>query len=300
MPRRTITPRDIKEFGDDFKEDSLNQYLNETNLHPLLTAEQEVTLARGIAAGDQSAKQRLIEANLRLVVALARGYAKRTGADFLDLIQEGNIGLMRAAEKFDPCKGYKFSTYATWWIRQAISRSLHEQRLIYVPSYYFDNIKHLKKQRGILEAKLEREPSLSELASFVNMTETEVHEMLLLSEDTASLDMPLYSEIGTDENNTLGDILIDENISQPGQDDDQHALQQQIERAMSVLSKRERAVLRMRFGIAKTDDPQDVSTLLECGAHFKVSRERIRQIEKDALRKLKYPLERELAKEAMI
>ncbi len=262
-------------------DDPVRMYLKEIGKVPLLTAEEEVELAKRIQNGDVEAKRRLEEANLRLVVSIAKRYVGR-GMQFLDLIQEGNLGLIKAAEKFDYEKGFKFSTYATWWIRQAITRAIADQaRTIRVPVHMVENINKLIKAKRELIQQLGREPSTDELAEFMNISVERVAEITKISQEPVSLETP----VGEEDDSHLGDFVQDYNMPVPEDVATQTALRQQIKEALETLSEREQKVLELRFGL--NDGKQ--RTLEEVGAEFHVTRERIRQIEAKALRKLRQP-----------
>ncbi len=262
-------------------DDPVRMYLKEIGKVPLLTAEEEVELAKRIQNGDVEAKRRLEEANLRLVVSIAKRYVGR-GMQFLDLIQEGNLGLIKAAEKFDYEKGFKFSTYATWWIRQAITRAIADQaRTIRVPVHMVENINKLIKAKRELIQQLGREPTTDELAEFMNISVERVAEITKISQEPVSLETP----VGEEDDSHLGDFVQDYNMPVPEDVATQTALRQQIKEALETLSDREQKVLELRFGL--NDGKQ--RTLEEVGAEFHVTRERIRQIEAKALRKLRQP-----------
>ena len=261
--------------------DSVRMYLKEMGKYPLMTAEQEVECAKRIEAGDMSAKDELAEANLRLVVSIAKKYVGR-GMSFLDLIQEGNIGLMKAVERFDYRKGYKFSTYATWWIKQAITRAIADQaRTIRIPVHMVDTInKVMRAQRDLLN-ELGREPEPEEVAKELNLTVEKVNEVMKLAQEPVSLETP----IGEEEDSHLGDFIQDDHIATPVQAATNTLLREKLIEVMDSLSDREKKVLIMRYGL---DDGKE-RTLEEVGKEFNVTRERIRQIEAKALRKLKHP-----------
>jgi len=262
-------------------DDPVRMYLKEIGRVPLLTAEEEVELAKRIEAGDEEAKRRLTEANLRLVVSIAKRYVGR-GMLFLDLIQEGNLGLLKAVEKFDYRKGYKFSTYATWWIRQAITRAIADQaRTIRIPVHMVETInKLIRIQRQLLQ-RLGREPAAEEIAKEMGITEERVREIQKIAQEPVSLETP----IGEEEDSHLGDFIEDHDAPAPADAASFSLLKEQLEEVLSTLSDREERVLRLRFGL---DDGRQ-RTLEEVGYVFGVTRERIRQIEAKALRKLRHP-----------
>ena len=262
-------------------EDPVRMYLKEIGKVPLLTAEEEIELAKRMEEGDEEAKKRLAEANLRLVVSIAKRYVGR-GMLFLDLIQEGNLGLIKAVEKFDYRKGYKFSTYATWWIRQAITRAIADQaRTIRIPVHMVETINKLIRVSRQLLQELGREPSPEEIAEVLKMPEERVREILKISQEPVSLETP----IGEEEDSHLGDFIQDENVPVPAEAAAQTLLREQLEEVLNTLTDREKKVLRLRFGL---DDGRQ-RTLEEVGREFNVTRERIRQIEAKALRKLRHP-----------
>ena len=262
-------------------EDPVRMYLKEIGKVPLLTAEEEVELAKKMEEGDEAAKKRLAEANLRLVVSIAKRYVGR-GMLFLDLIQEGNLGLIKAVEKFDYTKGYKFSTYATWWIRQAITRAIADQaRTIRIPVHMVETInKLIRVQRQLLQ-ELGREPFPEEIAKEMNLPVERVREIQKISQEPVSLETP----IGEEEDSHLGDFIQDENVPVPADAAAFTLLREQLDEVLQTLTEREQKVLRLRFGL---DDGRQ-RTLEEVGTVFDVTRERIRQIEAKALRKLRHP-----------
>lgn len=262
-------------------EDPVRIYLKEIGKVPLLTAEEEVMLAKRIEDGDMEAKKRLAEANLRLVVSIAKRYAGR-GMMFLDLIQEGNLGLIKAVEKFDYTKGFKFSTYATWWIRQAITRAIADQgRTIRIPVHMVETINRLiRVQRQLLQS-LGREPTLEEIAKEMELPVEKVREIQKISQEPVSLETP----IGEEEDSHLGDFIKDENIPVPAEAATFTLLREQLIEVMDTLTEREQRVLTLRFGL----EDGKARTLEEVGKEFHVTRERIRQIEAKALRKLRHP-----------
>ncbi|HHY32710.1 MAG TPA: RNA polymerase sigma factor RpoD [Firmicutes bacterium] len=262
-------------------DDPVRMYLKEIGRVPLLTAEEEVELAKRIEKGDEQAKRRLAEANLRLVVSIAKRYVGR-GMLFLDLIQEGNLGLLKAVEKFDYRKGYKFSTYATWWIRQAITRAIADQaRTIRIPVHMVETINKLVRVQRQLVQEYGREPTIEETAKAMDMSEDKVREIMKVAQEPVSLETP----IGEEEDSHLGDFIEDEDVMAPADAVSFHLLKEQLEDVLDTLSPREEKVLRLRFGL---DDGRS-RTLEEVGQVFGVTRERIRQIEAKALRKLRHP-----------
>ena len=262
-------------------EDPVRMYLKEIGKVPLLTAEEEVDLARRMEEGDTEAKKKLAEANLRLVVSIAKRYVGR-GMLFLDLIQEGNLGLIKAVEKFDYKKGYKFSTYATWWIRQAITRAIADQaRTIRIPVHMVETInKFVRVQRQLLQ-ELGREPYPEEIAKQMNMPVERVREIQKISMEPVSLETP----IGEEEDSHLGDFIQDDNVPVPAEAAAFTLLREQLDEVLGTLTEREQKVLKLRFGL----EDGRARTLEEVGKEFKVTRERIRQIEAKALRKLRHP-----------
>ena len=262
-------------------EDPVRMYLKEIGKVPLLSAEEEIELAKRMENGDQAAKKRLAEANLRLVVSIAKRYVGR-GMLFLDLIQEGNLGLIKAVEKFDYTKGYKFSTYATWWIRQAITRAIADQaRTIRIPVHMVETINKLIRVSRQLLQELGREPTPEEIAEEMNMPVERVREILKISQEPVSLETP----IGEEEDSHLGDFIQDENVPVPADAAAFTLLKEQLDEVLGTLTEREQKVLRLRFGL----DDSRARTLEEVGKEFNVTRERIRQIEAKALRKLRHP-----------
>ena len=262
-------------------EDPVRMYLKEIGKVPLLSADEEVELAKRMAEGDEEAKKRLAEANLRLVVSIAKRYVGR-GMLFLDLIQEGNLGLIKAVEKFDYRKGYKFSTYATWWIRQAITRAIADQaRTIRIPVHMVETINKLIRVSRQLLQELGREPTPEEIAEEMDMPVDRVREILKISQEPVSLETP----IGEEEDSHLGDFIQDDNVPVPADAAAFTLLKEQLVEVLSTLTDREQKVLRLRFGL----DDGRARTLEEVGKEFNVTRERIRQIEAKALRKLRHP-----------
>jgi RNA polymerase primary sigma factor len=262
-------------------EDPVRMYLKEIGKVSLLTAEEEIELAKRMEEGDENAKKRLAEANLRLVVSIAKRYVGR-GMLFLDLIQEGNLGLIKAVEKFDYRKGYKFSTYATWWIRQAITRAIADQaRTIRIPVHMVETINKLIRVSRQLLQELGREPTPEEIAEEMDMSVDRVREILKISQEPVSLETP----IGEEEDSHLGDFIQDDNVPVPADAAAFTLLKEQLVEVLSTLTDREQKVLRLRFGL----DDGRARTLEEVGKEFNVTRERIRQIEAKALRKLRHP-----------
>ena len=262
-------------------EDPVRMYLKEIGKVPLLSADEEIELAQRMEDGDEDAKKRLAEANLRLVVSIAKRYVGR-GMLFLDLIQEGNLGLIKAVEKFDYRKGYKFSTYATWWIRQAITRAIADQaRTIRIPVHMVETINKLIRVSRQLLQELGREPSPEEISEVMNMPVERVREILKISQEPVSLETP----IGEEEDSHLGDFIQDDNVPVPADAAAFTLLKEQLVEVLGTLTEREQMVLRLRFGL----DDGRARTLEEVGKEFKVTRERIRQIEAKALRKLRHP-----------
>ena len=262
-------------------EDPVRMYLKEIGKVPLLSADEEVELAKRMAEGDEDPKKRLAEANLRLVVSIAKRYVGR-GMLFLDLIQEGNLGLIKAVEKFDYHKGFKFSTYATWWIRQAITRAIADQaRTIRIPVHMVETINKLIRVSRQLLQELGREPTPEEIAAELDMPVERVREILKISQEPVSLETP----IGEEEDSHLGDFIQDDNVPVPAEAAAQTLLKEQLDEVLDTLTEREQKVLRLRFGM----DDGRARTLEEVGKEFDVTRERIRQIEAKALRKLRHP-----------
>ena len=262
-------------------EDPVRMYLKEIGKVPLLTADEEVELAKRMADGDEDAKKRLAEANLRLVVSIAKRYVGR-GMLFLDLIQEGNLGLIKAVEKFDYHKGFKFSTYATWWIRQAITRAIADQaRTIRIPVHMVETINKLIRVSRQLLQELGREPTPEEIAAQLDMPVDRVREILKIAQEPVSLETP----IGEEEDSHLGDFIQDDNVPVPAEAAAQTLLKEQLDEVLDTLTEREQKVLRLRFGM----NDGRARTLEEVGKEFDVTRERIRQIEAKALRKLRHP-----------
>ncbi len=263
-------------------EDPVRMYLKEIGTVPLLSADEELRLAKRKAEGDESAKERLIEANLRLVVSIAKRYTGR-GMSFLDLVQEGNLGLIKGVEKFDYTKGYKLSTYATWWIRQSVTRALADQaRTIRVPVHMVETINKMSKMQRKLTLELGYEPSVTELAEALEMSEDKVMEIMQIAREPASLETP----IGEEDDSNLGDFVADSNAVTPEGNVESVMLREHIDALLGDLKERERQVIVLRFGL-EDGHPR---TLEEVGKEFNVTRERIRQIEAKALRKLRNPV----------
>ena len=262
-------------------EDPVRMYLKEIGKVPLLTAEEEIELAKRMEEGDEEAKKRLAEANLRLVVSIAKRYVGR-GMLFLDLIQEGNLGLIKAVEKFDYRKGFKFSTYATWWIRQAITRAIADQaRTIRIPVHMVETINKLVRVSRHLLQELGREPTPEEIAEKMDIPVERVREIIKISQEPVSLETP----IGEEEDSHLGDFIQDDNVPVPAEAAAFTLLKEQLDEVLGTLTEREQKVLRLRFGLKDGR----ARTLEEVGKEFNVTRERIRQIEAKALRKLRHP-----------
>ncbi|WP_027438414.1 RNA polymerase sigma factor RpoD [Lachnospira multipara] len=262
-------------------DDPVRMYLKEIGKVPLLSADEEIEYAKRMEEGDEEAKKRLAEANLRLVVSIAKRYVGR-GMQFLDLIQEGNLGLIKAVEKFDYTKGYKFSTYATWWIRQAITRAIADQaRTIRIPVHMVETINKLVRVQRQLLQELGREPSPEEIAEVMDLPVERVREIQKISQEPVSLETP----IGEEEDSHLGDFIQDDNVPVPAEAAASTLLKEQLVEVLGTLTEREQKVLRLRFGM----DDGRARTLEEVGKEFNVTRERIRQIEAKALRKLRHP-----------
>ncbi|MBR2725532.1 RNA polymerase sigma factor RpoD [Candidatus Saccharibacteria bacterium] len=267
---------------DSFADDSVRLYLREIGKIPLLSPEEEADLAKRIVKGDKKAKDKMVESNMRLVVSIAKRYGGR-GLDFLDLIQEGNTGLLRAVEKFDPDKGFKFSTYATWWVRQAITRAIADQaRTIRIPVHMVETINKVLRTTRKLTAELNREPTNEEIAKALDMEVDKVDYVMRIKQDIASLDASIGRE-GDDEDSVLGDFVEDEERDSPEDSAANQILKEQLSEIISTLTDREQKIIRLRFGIGGGRP----HTLEEVGAEFDVTRERIRQIEAKALSKLR-------------
>ena len=267
---------------DSFADDSVRLYLREIGKIPLLTPEEEADLAQRIVKGDKKAKDKMVESNMRLVVSIAKRYGGR-GLDFLDLIQEGNTGLLRAVEKFDPDKGFKFSTYATWWVRQAITRAIADQaRTIRIPVHMVETINKVLRTTRKLTAELNREPTNEEIAKALDMEPEKIDYVMRIKQDIASLDASIGRE-GDDEDSVLGDFVEDEERDSPEDSAANQILKEQLSEIIATLTDREQKIIRLRFGIGGGRP----HTLEEVGNEFDVTRERIRQIEAKALSKLR-------------
>ncbi len=271
-----------EQYFDDASDDSVRLYLREIGKIPLLNAEEELALAQKVVAGDKRAKDKMAEANMRLVVSIAKRYSGR-GLDFLDLIQEGNTGLLRAVEKFDPDKGFKFSTYATWWIRQAITRAIADQaRTIRIPVHMVETINKLLRTQRRMTQELNREPTIEELAKELEMEPEKVEYVMKIKQDITSLDAGVGRD-GDDEDSVLRDFIEDEDSATPEESASSQLLKEQVQSILSTLSDREQKIIKMRFGLENGKS----HTLEEVGQEFAVTRERIRQIEAKALAKLR-------------
>ncbi len=267
---------------DSFADDSVRLYLREIGKIPLLTPEEEADLAQRIVKGDKKAKDKMVEANMRLVVSIAKRYGGR-GLDFLDLIQEGNTGLLRAVEKFDPEKGFKFSTYATWWVRQAITRAIADQaRTIRIPVHMVETINKVLRTTRKLTSELNREPTNAEVAAALDMEPSKVDYVMRIKQDVASLDASIGRD-GDDDESSLGDFVEDGERASPEESASNQILKEQLSEIISTLTDREQKIIRLRFGIGGGRP----HTLEEVGTEFDVTRERIRQIEAKALNKLR-------------
>ena len=270
------------QYFDDASDDSVRLYLREIGKIPLLNSEEELALAQRVVAGEKKAKDKMAEANMRLVVSIAKRYSGR-GLDFLDLIQEGNTGLLRAVEKFDPDKGFKFSTYATWWIRQAITRAIADQaRTIRIPVHMVETINKLLRTQRRMTQELNREPTIEELAKELEMEPDKVEYVIKIKQDITSLDAGVGRD-GEDEDSVLGDFIEDEDGTTPEESATSQLLKEQVQAILSTLSDREQKIVKMRFGLENGKS----HTLEEVGQEFAVTRERIRQIEAKALAKLR-------------
>ena len=280
-----LTDEDIMtgNYTDDISDDSVRMYLREIGKIPLLTFEEETELAKRSLEGDRKAKDRMAEANMRLVVSIAKRYSGR-GLDLLDLIQEGNTGLLRAVDKFDPEKGFKFSTYATWWIRQAITRAIADQaRTIRIPVHMVETINKLMRTQRCMTQELNREPTDEELAKELDMDIEKIQYITKIKQDITSLDAGIGRDSDDGEDSTLGDFIEDEDSASPEESAATQLLKEQVREVLSSLSDREQKIIEMRFGLNGTKS----HTLEEVGLEFAVTRERIRQIEAKALMKLR-------------
>lgn len=270
------------QYFDDVSDDSVRLYLREIGKIPLLSNEEELELAQKVVAGDKRAKDKMAEANMRLVVSIAKRYSGR-GLDFLDLIQEGNTGLLRAVEKFDPDKGFKFSTYATWWIRQAITRAIADQaRTIRIPVHMVETINKLLRTQRRMTQELNREPTIEELGKELEMEPEKVEYVMKIKQDITSLDAGVGRD-GEDEDSVLGDFIEADDGVAPEESAASQLLKEQVQSILGTLSEREQKILKMRFGLENGKS----HTLEEVGQEFAVTRERIRQIEAKALAKLR-------------
>ena len=270
-------------YTDDISDDSVRMYLREIGKIPLLSIEEEAELAKRAMEGDRKAKDKMAEANMRLVVSIAKRYSGR-GLELLDLIQEGNTGLLRAVDKFDPEKGFKFSTYATWWIRQAITRAIADQaRTIRIPVHMVETINKLMRTQRKMTQELNREPSNEELAKAMDMDVEKIEHIMKIKQDITSLDAGIGRDGDEGEDSTLGDFIEDEDTATPEESASMQLLKEKVREVLSSLSDRERKILEMRFGLNGTKS----HTLEEVGLEFAVTRERIRQIEAKALMKLR-------------
>ena len=280
-PEELPAPEALADTSDARLDDPIRMYLKEIGKIKLLTPEEELEVAKKMSEGDEQARKRMSEANLRLVVSIAKRYVGR-GMQLLDLIQEGNLGLMKAVEKFDYTKGYKVSTYATWWIRQSITRAIADQaRTIRIPVHMVETINRVLRTSHAMVQTLGREPTTEEIAKELHLDVGKVEEVLKIAQEPVSLETP----IGEEEDSHLGDFIQDDEASQPQEEASYTLLREQLEEVLSTLTEREEQVLRMRFGL--TDGKPH--TLEEVGKEFDVTRERIRQIESKALRKLRHP-----------
>ena len=269
--------------------DPVRMYLKEIGKIPLLSVEEETELAKRIADGDEEAKKRMVEANLRLVVSVAKHYLGR-GMQLLDLVQEGNMGLLKAVEKFDYTKGYKFSTYATWWIRQSITRAVADQaRTIRIPVHMVETINRVSRTSRSLVQELGREPTLDEISKELGISQSKIAEVMKIAQDPVSLETP----VGEEDDSHLGDFIQDSEAMEPAESASYNMLRQQLTEVMETLSPRECKVLRLRFGL----EDGRAHTLEEVGREFDVTRERVRQIEAKALRKLRHPSRSKMLKD---
>ena len=274
-------PDDYDWVNEAHLDDPIRMYLKEIGKYPLLTPEQELSIAERMHAGDEAARREMSEANLRLVVSIAKRYVGR-GMPLLDLIQEGNLGLMKAVEKFDHTKGFKFSTYATWWIRQSITRAIADQaRTIRIPVHMVETINRVLRTSHAMVQTLGREPTTVEIADELQMEVSKVEEILKIAQEPVSLETP----VGEEDDSHLVDFIRDDETAQPAEEASYTMLREQLEEVLSTLTEREKQVLQMRFGLLDGKP----HTLEEVGSEFEVTRERIRQIESKALRKLRHP-----------
>lgn len=270
-------------YLDDISDDSVRLYLREIGKIPLLKPDEELELAKRVVEGDKKAKDKMAEANMRLVVSIAKRYSGR-GLDFLDLIQEGNTGLLRAVEKFDPDKGFKFSTYATWWIRQAITRAIADQaRTIRIPVHMVETINKLLRTQRRMTQELNREPTIEELAKELEMEPEKVEYVIKIKQDITSLDAGVGRDGDGEDDSILSDFIEDEDTTSPDESATRQLLKEQVQGVLNTLTEREQKIVKMRFGL---EDGKS-HTLEEVGQEFSVTRERIRQIEAKALAKLR-------------
>lgn len=287
--REVVVERNISDSGAMAQSDSLRLYLREISRIPLLSASEELALAQRVERGARDARNHLIEANLRLVVNIAKRYVGQ-GLPLEDLVGEGNIGLIRAVVKFDPNKGFRFSTYATWWIKQAITRSILEgTRTVRLPVYIMEEVMRVKRMTRQLYQELGREPTLAEIGERLGVTAERVAELHIWAEKVFSLDAPLTDE----EENSLADVIEDKASEGPSESADREMLREEVRRALNGLTSRERQVIELRFGLLDDHD----CTLEEVGRKLNVTRERVRQIEERAIRKLRHPAASRLLKE---
>ena len=279
----SIKDEELKEIISNVKvDDPVKMYLKDIGQAQLLTSEQEIELAKKILEGDERAKKELSERNLKLVVSIAKKYVNRSSMQFLDLIQEGNLGLLKAVEKFDYTKGFRFSTYATWWIRQSITRAIADQaRTIRIPVHMVETIHRLSRVSKQLMQELGRDPTNSEIAEKMGISESRVVEIQKIAQDPVSLESP----VGEEDESKISDFVEDETIKSPTENAAQDILKTQLLQVIETLTPREQKVIRLRYGL----DDSHARTLEEVGKEFNVTRERIRQIEAKALRKLKHP-----------
>ncbi|MBO7218505.1 MAG: RNA polymerase sigma factor RpoD, partial [Clostridia bacterium] len=278
-----IKDEDLKSIISDVRvDDPVKMYLKDIGTVQLLTSEQEIQLAKRILEGDERAKNELSERNLKLVVSIAKKYVNRSSMQFLDLIQEGNLGLLKAVEKFDYTKGFRFSTYATWWIRQSITRAIADQaRTIRIPVHMVETIHKLSRVSKQLMQELGRDPTNAEIAERMNLPESRVNEIQLIAQDPVSLESP----VGEEDESKISDFVEDESVKSPTENAAQDILKAQLFAVIETLTPREQKVIRLRYGL----DDSHARTLEEVGKEFNVTRERIRQIEAKALRKLRNP-----------